>query len=30
LPVTVAAQPGAQVGKVKTLTVEVSYDDGAT
>jgi hypothetical protein len=30
VPVTVTAQPGAQVGSVQTLTVEVSYDDGAT
>ncbi|SCL61181.1 Serine protease, subtilisin family [Micromonospora citrea] len=30
VPVTVAAQPGAQVGRIRTLTVEVSYDDGAT
>ncbi|MFG3706933.1 S8 family serine peptidase [Micromonospora sp. NPDC047670] len=30
VPVTVAAQPGAPVGRIRTLTVEVSYDDGAT
>ncbi|MEU5939679.1 S8 family serine peptidase [Micromonospora sp. NPDC047548] len=30
VPVIVAAQPGAQVGQVNALTVEVSYDDGAT
>jgi hypothetical protein len=30
VPVTATAQPGAQVGWVGTLTVEASYDDGAT
>jgi hypothetical protein len=30
VPMTVTAQPGAQVGSMRTLTVEVSYNDGAT
>ncbi|WP_173078486.1 S8 family serine peptidase [Phytohabitans rumicis] len=30
IPVTVQRQPGAPGGRVKTLTVEVSYDDGKT
>ncbi|BCB79868.1 S8 family serine peptidase [Phytohabitans flavus] len=30
LPITVQGQPGAPGGKVKSLTVDVSYDDGKT
>ncbi|GAA1360582.1 S8 family serine peptidase [Catellatospora chokoriensis] len=30
VPVSVVAQPGAAVGKVSSLTVDVSYDDGGT
>ncbi|HLL67581.1 MAG TPA: S8 family serine peptidase [Micromonosporaceae bacterium] len=30
IPVTVQRQPGAQAHAVKTLTVDVSYDDGGT
>jgi hypothetical protein len=30
LPVTVQRQPGAPAGKVRKLTVDVSYDDGKT
>jgi hypothetical protein len=30
IPVTVQRQPGAPSGKVRSLTVEVSYDDGKT
>ncbi|MGW0436328.1 S8 family serine peptidase [Micromonospora sp. NPDC003197] len=30
IPVTVAHQPGSQAGSVRSLAVEVSYDDGKT
>jgi len=30
IPMTVSAQPGAQTGRLREVTVEVSYDDGAT
>jgi hypothetical protein len=30
VPVAVTAQPGAHVGRLRAVTVEVSYDDGAT
>jgi hypothetical protein len=30
IPLTVQRQPGSLAGRARTLTVEVSYDDGAT